>query len=67
MVMIMMKIYILGTVVLSILAGCTKSDSDWADCPKITSESERTQCLAHREATKDTDLTRAQQSPPKKW
>jgi hypothetical protein len=67
MVMIMMKIYVLCTVVLTILAGCTKSDSEWADCSKITSERERTQCLAHKEATKDTDVTKAQQSPPKKW
>lgn len=63
----MMKIYILTTVALSVLAGCAKSDADLTDCSKIASERERAQCLAHKEATKDTGLTKAQQSPPKAW
>jgi hypothetical protein len=67
MVMLMAKIYALGTVVLTVLIGCAKTDSDRVDCSKITDERERAQCLAHKDATKDTDVTRAQQSPPKKW
>jgi len=67
MVTVMTKIYLFGAVVLSIVAGCTKPDADWSDCAKITVEQEKTQCLAHQEATKETGLTKVQQSPPKKW
>jgi hypothetical protein len=67
MVMLMTKIYVVGMVVLTVLIGCSKTDSDRADCSKITGERERAQCLAHKESTKDTDVTTAQQSPPKKW
>ncbi|MFL6633915.1 MAG: lipoprotein [Massilia sp.] len=63
----MRKISILGTVVLIVLAGCSKSDSNLADCSQMTSERARTHCLAHKEATANTDVSRAQQSPPKKW
>lgn len=67
MVTVMMKIYLIATFVLVVLAGCTKSDADLKDCSKIPGEQEKAQCLAHQEAAKNTGLTRAQQSPPKKW
>jgi hypothetical protein len=57
---------VLITVWLAGLAGCTQSGSGDSDCAKIAAERERIECVAHKESTKETDLTKIP-SKPKKW
>jgi hypothetical protein len=55
-----------AVVTTALFAGCQQSESDWSDCSKVSNPRERTQCLAHKESTKETDMSKIP-SQPRKW